>query len=219
MEENLPKRKRGRPARGATVEGKQAIKDAALIAFGQNGFTGTSIAQIAEAAGVAKPLVHYHFASKDELWRAAVAEGFDSLRNETLKLVMAAQQTKPEDPLAAFIQAIVRANAHRPHVHLISLDEMRLNTDRAEWMKTTYILPMVKMLIGALPALGLPLVQDDDMRYASHLIPAFNGAMNFPFIDPLIPREAFNVDVFTDEYIEAHAAFITTLLRACVAES
>lgn len=60
-----PSNARGRRARGAVLA-------AATDLFAQRGFAGTSIADIAEAAGVAKPSVLYHFPDKDSLWRAAV---------------------------------------------------------------------------------------------------------------------------------------------------
>src|SRR5512134_3728154 len=52
--------------------GRERILHVALEEFAANGFEGTSMAHIARRAGVTQPLVHYHFESKDALWRAAV---------------------------------------------------------------------------------------------------------------------------------------------------
>ena len=70
------RRKRGRPP-VAKTDGRDDIKKAALSEFAKRGFKGASIDQIAKTAGVAKPLIHYHFASKDELWKLTVKEAYD----------------------------------------------------------------------------------------------------------------------------------------------
>jgi len=47
---------------------KQALIDAAIKLFAQNGFDGTSTASIGMYAGVTEPLIHYHFKNKDGLF-------------------------------------------------------------------------------------------------------------------------------------------------------
>ena len=51
---------------------KQKLLDAALEAFSENGYKGTSTRDIAARAGVHHPLITYHFSNKDRLWRSAV---------------------------------------------------------------------------------------------------------------------------------------------------
>lgn len=66
---NQPK-KVGRPTTIPDVRNR--IRDAALELFGQRGFEGTSVGDIATLAGVAKANVLYHYGTKDDLWRDAV---------------------------------------------------------------------------------------------------------------------------------------------------
>lgn len=47
-----------------------AILNAAERVFGVHGYAGASMRQIAEEAGVAQALLHYHYASKDKLYEA-----------------------------------------------------------------------------------------------------------------------------------------------------
>ena len=51
----------------AITERYSAILQAAERLFGQKGYRGVSIDEIAEAAGVSKGLVFYHFTSKQAL--------------------------------------------------------------------------------------------------------------------------------------------------------
>ena len=50
-----------------------AILDAAEIVFAKNGFAGASVREIAEKAGVAQALIHYHFETKEKLFEAMTA--------------------------------------------------------------------------------------------------------------------------------------------------
>ncbi len=55
------------------VQTRGAIMEAALASFAESGYHGASIGGIAEAAGVPKSLVQYHFGSKEDLWQACIA--------------------------------------------------------------------------------------------------------------------------------------------------
>ena len=47
-----------------------AILNAAERVFGEHGYAGASMRNIADEAGVAQALVHYHYATKDKLYEA-----------------------------------------------------------------------------------------------------------------------------------------------------
>jgi len=55
------------------------ILTAALAEFADRGFDGASATEIARRAGVAQLLVHYHFTSKADLWKAVVTRAFAEL--------------------------------------------------------------------------------------------------------------------------------------------
>lgn len=48
-------------------ESRQAVLDAAIVTLARHGIQATSVQDIADAAGMSKGSVHYHFESKDEL--------------------------------------------------------------------------------------------------------------------------------------------------------
>jgi AcrR family transcriptional regulator len=54
------------------VDSRQAILDAAKRLFMEQGFRGISMRQIAEAVGVTKAALYYHFQDKEELFVAIV---------------------------------------------------------------------------------------------------------------------------------------------------
>src|SRR5271167_333419 len=69
-----------RPSADAT---RERIVAAAVDLFSERSFDGATTRDIAARAGVAQPLLTYHFHSKEELWRAAVDSLFDLL-NQTM---------------------------------------------------------------------------------------------------------------------------------------
>ncbi|MGH8596504.1 MAG: TetR family transcriptional regulator, partial [Gammaproteobacteria bacterium] len=52
----------------------QVLIDAAMDLFASYGYRGTSLARIAQAAGVTKGALYWHFADKEEFFLAVVAK-------------------------------------------------------------------------------------------------------------------------------------------------
>lgn len=73
-------RGRGRPAfAGDLAVDEDACLHAALIAFADQGFDGTSVREVARTLGISHGLLHAKFGSKRALWEAAVGYGMDLL--------------------------------------------------------------------------------------------------------------------------------------------
>lgn len=62
-----------------TVDTAADLRRVALEQFSAHGFHATSIQQIADAAGVAKASVLYHYASKEQLLEAVLTPALDAL--------------------------------------------------------------------------------------------------------------------------------------------
>src|SRR5215471_3192278 len=97
----------------AQLEGRERILEAAVRAFSEHGYDGTSTAGVARDAGVTQPLVHHHFGSKLGLWKAAM----DHLFSQLPHLVVAAERpTDPRDELSRMSALFVRLSAARPEL-------------------------------------------------------------------------------------------------------
>lgn len=68
------RRARGRPALAAEVDSRDALLDAAVALFAEQGVPATTSADIAARAGVTPAMIHYHFRSRDRLLDAVVDE-------------------------------------------------------------------------------------------------------------------------------------------------
>lgn len=68
---------------------KSEIIDAAEALFVEHGFANTSTGQIAKAAGVSQSQIHYHFQSKENLWREVHNRVFSDYFEAQLELLTA----------------------------------------------------------------------------------------------------------------------------------
>lgn len=69
-------------------DARERIRDAAVHLFGEHGFDGVTIKEVAEAADVSAPLVIHHYGSKAQLRKtcdAYVAEAFRAQKSQALE--------------------------------------------------------------------------------------------------------------------------------------
>lgn len=208
-------RRRGRPPK-ESIDAAGLIRRAALQSFARSGFLGTSIADIAQEAGVAKPLVHYHFASKDELWQAAVSEAFTQLQGELLSFSAAWGELEPRPALQRLAHQLVAFSARHPEIVRIVVDETGKDSPRATWLIDTFLAPMYQLAQGLIerfrhdPAPGAALRHP--LPPAEVLIPALMGMMNFAFLDERAIHNAFGTDVRSKPYQEQLGQLLFELL-------
>lgn len=151
-EENTPvyDAKSGRKQQQRSIVTQQKLLDAAILAFSQNGFKGTSTRDIADRAGVHHPLITYHFKNKDNLWRAATDKLFrdfhDSLAAAMDEVAAADIRARAE----AYIRAYVEHAYRQPALHKITLQESSYPSDRLDWLIESHLKPMYEMISGPL---------------------------------------------------------------------
>lgn len=80
---------------------KQRILDAALVVFGEKGFRGASVDDVAVAAGVTKGAVYYYFEDKDDLARDLQHLLWEDLAQSALAVYEPAEPT-PVNLLTCF---------------------------------------------------------------------------------------------------------------------
>ena len=161
----------GKPVRKQqqrSIVTQQKLLDAAIDAFSENGFKGTSTRDIADRAGVHHPLITYHFKNKDQLWRAAADRIF---REFNISLVKAMAEVPDIDPRAraeAFISTYVRYAHGQPALHKIILQESSQPSDRLNWLIDTHLKPLFDEVVKALrelQELGIALPGDPALLF------------------------------------------------------
>lgn len=86
---------------------EQQILDAAVACFARNGYPATSMDEIAERAGITKPLVYNYFGSKEGVYLATVERSGGELLQRILVAVAAPDtKTQLERGMLAFFQFV-----------------------------------------------------------------------------------------------------------------
>jgi len=92
------------------VDKHRAILDAALDVFARRGYADSTLDEVAEAAGVAKPTIYNHFGDKAGLF-AAVVEASSKDANARVADVIAATSSDPDD-LRAELETLAHSLVH-----------------------------------------------------------------------------------------------------------
>ena len=87
------------PQRLTATARREQILDVALEAFAHTGFHGTSMNDVAEAAGVTKPVLYQHFESKRDLYQALLNDVGSRLLDRIAKGVADATDGKSQTEL------------------------------------------------------------------------------------------------------------------------
>jgi len=104
----MQKRHVGRPRGGDTPGTRRAILDAAEECFAASGFTGATTRQVAARAGVNVATLHYHFGSKEKLYRAVL----EALAREDIPLPAGGET--PAERLSSTVEALWHFGAAHP---------------------------------------------------------------------------------------------------------
>ncbi len=78
MTSTTPKRRLGQP-RDRKPYDAEALLDVAVRVFNERGYDGTSMDDVARAAGITKASIYYHVSGKEELLERGIRRGLDAL--------------------------------------------------------------------------------------------------------------------------------------------
>jgi AcrR family transcriptional regulator len=137
---------------------QQKLLDAAIEAFSENGFKGTSTRDIAERAGVHHPLITYHFKNKDKLWRAAADRVFRDFRRSLAASLEDHMDECPKERMASLVKAYVHYAKSQPALHKVMVQEASYPNPRLDWLIETHLKPLFDTtfeMLEQLQALGV----------------------------------------------------------------
>ncbi|MDA1063313.1 MAG: TetR/AcrR family transcriptional regulator [Proteobacteria bacterium] len=150
VEQATPGANPGRKQQQRSILTQQKLLDAAIQAFSENGFKGTSTRDIADRANVHHPLITYHFKNKGELWRAAANRIFREFNISLVKAMAEVPEMDPKARAEAFIRTYVKHSFGHPALHKIILQESSYPSDRLDWLVTQHLRPLYEMVAGQL---------------------------------------------------------------------
>lgn len=200
----------GRRASARGEQRRQIILEVALNLFATQGYDGSSLRAIADAAGVDHPLVKYYFTDKDTLWREAVRFLFARMDAELANMKPPRFRDDPRGAFETVLRALVHYNArHSEHPRLMVMESVR-DSDRLRWAAETFVRRQHEAIGPWLEASIAHGFLPDIPRH--ELVTMLNALCHIAFtLAPLI-KHSWSVDQPTDAAIEAHADAVIALL-------
>ncbi|HTS03490.1 MAG TPA: TetR/AcrR family transcriptional regulator [Thermoanaerobaculia bacterium] len=111
----MKKRRVGRPRDGDPARTRREILRAAEESFASSGFAGATTRGVAARAGVNVATLHYHFGSKERLYRAVLEAAAAE------DLLPAPRGASPADRLASVVESLWNLGWGRPSLSRLSL--------------------------------------------------------------------------------------------------
>lgn len=112
----------------STTDTKEQIISVAERLFAERGFAGTALRSVVSEAKVNLAAVHYHFGSKEELFRAVVARLARPIVEQELALLKQVQARNKAPSVEAILTALIK-----PNLEILAQDKETLRI-RAQFM-------------------------------------------------------------------------------------
>ncbi|MEN8183402.1 MAG: TetR family transcriptional regulator [Myxococcota bacterium] len=202
-------------AGGAGVETggdtREAILLAALQAFAENGFEGTSTRDIVTRAGVNHGLIRYYFGGKAKLWRKAVDRAFAELGRGVTSVMGDESIVDDRERIGQLVRGYVRFVARNPEFVRLMHEEGKRRGPRMRWMVDRHVRPLyeaMSTLLSRAEGVGVPRRSVS----AVHFFYIVAGAVGVIYHQAEECRRLSGIDPFEDSAIEAHAQIVEHLL-------
>src|SRR3954471_18566622 len=124
-------RERGRRRREAPDVRRDQILDAAEIVLLSKGLQATTVADVAEAAGIAKGTVYLHFESKTELLAGLRARHVERFSERLADCLTGAGRSKPMGRVERFIDEFFHYSMTHRDLHHLLFHEAGFSEDDA----------------------------------------------------------------------------------------
>jgi AcrR family transcriptional regulator len=208
----MTNRGRGRPpARGAPALSTTDLLDAALDAFAERGFDGTSVRELARDLGVSHNLIPQRLGSKEQLWFAAVDNGFSALAVELATVLAEDEGGDDITRLRALIVRFIEVNAKRPALLRIINQEASAPGPRLDHLYNNFIDPVREFgadLLSRLQASGR--VRTNSVSLVYFLMT--HGAGGPLALPGLAARFGYAIDPTDEEAVHRHALEATAVI-------
>jgi AcrR family transcriptional regulator len=193
--------RRGEQAREAVLAGAAEL-------FATRGYAGTSIADVAEQAGLSKPSILYHFADKDALWIATVEALWAEVEifyEERWPRHMPPSRELVEIMVDLFIEAALRWPAYVQ----IPFIEGATPSWRSEWLVDQHFgrhIQIVNRVLESCQSKGL-LAEGG----AAHLQAVLTAGINMFVAQSAMWTQALGTETRNAEFLRAHTAVTINL--------
>jgi len=209
----IKKRKRGRPTLAASIDPDKILK-VALKVFAEFGFGGAKISTISKQANVDDSLLHYHFKTKENLWKKSLELAYADYIKDAQNVIKLFKDMDVLTFAKTSFRHSIHYNAKHPELYQIIFHEMTLKSDRSDWIIKNVLEPHTKkvyLLHKTLKKEGL--VKDFPLP---NLVSIYMGAMNTFFVLHNQMQAQFDIDVYDEDQIDQHADVVIEIIFSSI---
>lgn len=198
----MPDKKARKPVQARAEATKARILEVARYHFAERGFDAANTRDIANDAEASHAMIRYHFGTKDNLWREAVADMFERLRAELGFQNGAPPEMDTIDGYREFLRRYIYYCAKHPEHARIMISESVRGGERLHWMVENFIQPGHAAYAGP----TRKHMEEGRLPFAWHpsLIFMITSICQMPFVLAAEARELYGVDMLSAPAIEAH---------------
>jgi AcrR family transcriptional regulator len=138
-----------RPVGADAAATREKIRSAAAGLFAAHGPDGVSIRDVVGAAGVSLAMVHHHFGSKDDLYKAVVDAMYQELA--ALRGILLALPPSPDLVARVVVETFRFARAHQPAIRL-TLREILATGELPAHRREHFLFPLLSAVVAIFPA-------------------------------------------------------------------
>jgi TetR/AcrR family transcriptional regulator len=190
---------------------REMILVAAIRAFAEQGFDGTSTREIVTRAGVNHGLIRYHFGNKTKLWREAVDRAFEALRSGIDDVLRDPSVGNERDRIRRLIRDHIRFVAAHPEFVMLMYEEGKRRGPRMRWMADRHVKPLYEAMSALLwRAIGAGVVQKNISP--AHFFYVLAGSVGVIYHQAEECKRITGIDPFDPAEIEEHAQLVETML-------
>ncbi len=179
--DDAPRRRPGRPPVGASegvVETREMILRQAERLFMQRGFAAVSVGDVAEAVGVTKPTLYYHFGDKEGLYAAMLVALMTRVGAHVRRVTLLAAPVR--ERLEALALGYFR-NADATMEPMLRDTEQLIGPERAASVWTAYEQEMLTPLMALMRAgMGTGEIRNGDERILARAFCSLLDAFSTP---------------------------------------
>ena len=193
----------------------QIVRAAARV-FAVRGFEAASMAEIAERAQLKKALIQYHFETKENLWRAAVAQLWQQRDRLMPRYLGQGGAGNSEQELRAIFTAMVRFSHHHPEWMALVFREASNPGPRLDWLIDTYLRSDLNRGTDFIArAQRDSLLPEGSPLQLLHLV---SGALSYNLLLAPMTKRATGVNLASEKSIGEQVELLLQLLRPATGE-
>lgn len=175
------------------------ILSAAERIFAEKGLRGSRISEIARLARATPSLIHYHFGSKENLYRTVIENFYVAVERRLLPIIVAG--VEPQEKLKQLIAFGIEILAEKDHAARILLRE---SIDKGKYVNKVLSKPYLREMFQMTEKFVFSNIERkrNEQNDTIHLISNVFGLMTVFFVAASTIKEFWKKDVFSKEMIE-----------------